>query len=71
MNPRTKILNLQLFGVTDTGSAVGIEVILTEMETAVEKLREDMDQIQLQIDESLGHLDRSAHPKDVKSVYFG
>ena len=42
-----------------TGTAVGVEVILLEMKTAVEKLRESMDQIQLEIDDSLGHLERS------------
>jgi hypothetical protein len=49
-----------LFGEAGTGSAVGVQVILSEMKTAVEKLRENMDQIQQQIDDSLGRLERSS-----------
>jgi|HubBroStandDraft_4_1064222.scaffolds.fasta_scaffold4411598_1 hypothetical protein len=41
------------------GTAVGVEVIISEMKTAVMKLRENMDQIQQQIDDSLGRLERS------------
>jgi hypothetical protein len=59
-----------LFGEAGTGSAVGVQVILSEMKTAVEKLRENMDQIQQQIDDSLGRLERSSLSINLEILKF-
>jgi hypothetical protein len=59
-----------LFGEAGTGSAVGVQVILSEMKTAVEKLRENMDQIQQQIDDSLGRLERSSLSINLEILEF-
>jgi hypothetical protein len=57
-----------LFGQADPDVAAQLDVILPEMENAVQKLRENMDQIQRRIDETLMRLKRSvflSHPMHV------
>ncbi len=48
----------QLFGQADPEFAARLEVILPEMENAVQKLRENMDKVQQEIDDTLTQLQR-------------
>ena len=58
LTARVLFSQIKVFGQADPEFAVRLEVILPEMKNAVQKLRENMDEIQRKIDDTLIRLQR-------------